>query len=124
MTQEKIIVLFDSLCPLCTDTVTFLKKRNDKHALTFISMHSKKGRTYMEKYGVTLEMETFVFIKNPICLIRSDAALAIARHLGGVWSFLYFFSVIPRPLRDRVYTFVARNRYRWFGRHKTCVLPP
>ncbi len=117
------IVLFDALCPLCTHTVSFLMKRDSKHLLTFISMHSETGKSLMEKYGLTLEMDTFVLIQGASALIRSDAVFGIARQLGGGWIFLRFFSVIPRSLRDACYAFVAKNRYRWFGRHKSCVLP-
>ena len=123
MMRKKTIILFDGRCSLCTHSVVFLMKRDRKGLFTFISMHSQVGRTFMEKHDVTLEMDTFALIEGSSCLIRSDAALGIARRLGGIWSFMRFFSVIPRPLRDGCYAFVAGNRYRWFARHKTCVLP-
>ena len=71
----------------------------------------------MQKHGITLEMDTFALIKEDVCLIRSDAALGIAAQLGGLWSLLGLLSGIPRSLRDRGYTFVARRRYQWFGKH-------
>lgn len=76
----------------------------------------------MEKHGVTLGMDTFVLIQGSKALIRSDAVLGIAKQLGGVWHLLCCFSVIPRPWRDVCYAFLARNRYRWFGKHESCVL--
>ncbi len=121
-TRKIAIVLFDAHCPLCRRTVAFLMKKDRKRSLIFISMHAQAGRTLMEKQGITLKMDTFVFIKGSSCLIRSDAVLGIARQLGGIWLYLRFFSVIPRPLRDGCYTFLARKRYQWFGKHKSCGL--
>lgn len=98
-------------------------KRDRKKLLTFISMHSQEGSSLMENHEVTLAMDTFVFIEGSSSLIRSDAVLAIAKKLGGFWLFLCVFYLIPRVLRDWVYSVLARNRYRWFGGQKSCNLP-
>ncbi len=84
-------------------------------------MHSDEGKQLMGQHGVFLSMNTFAVIKGSSCFIRSDAVLEIARHLGGLWTAMRFFYIIPRPLRDGCYAFLARNRYKWFGKHQSCV---
>jgi len=95
--------------------VLFLKKRDHKQTLRFISMHSSPGKALMKKHGVSLKMNTLLLIKGSKALIRSDAILGIARILGGPWSFWRPFSLIPRPLRDACYSFVARRRDQPFS---------
>ena len=69
------------------------------------------------------DAETFIFISDGEALTKSDAALKLARHLRGGWRFLWFFRFLPRPVRDWGYGVLARNRYRWFGRYDTCMVP-
>lgn len=70
------------------------------------------------------EPRSIVVMKNEQILAESQAVLEIARTLGGAWSFVFYVGIlIPRPIRDALYRWVARNRYQWFGRQDTCRLP-
>lgn len=78
----------------------------------------------LRQFGFAAEdFDTVVLIDGDRVFTRSDAALEVVRRIGGFWPVLYAFKIIPRPIRDAVYNWVARNRYRWFGRQEQCMLP-
>jgi predicted DCC family thiol-disulfide oxidoreductase YuxK len=90
----------------------------------FASLQSEVGSKLLEEHGLSPEaLDTFVLIEGARCFTRSDAALRVAQHLSGGWSLCRVLSLIPRPVRDWSYTVIARNRYRWFGRRETCMIP-
>jgi predicted DCC family thiol-disulfide oxidoreductase YuxK len=124
------IVFFDGVCGLCNALVQFLLKR-DRHArLRFASLQSDFAAKVLNRHGIdpkdldTLHVVIDYERPEERVLNRSDAVLRAGRELGGVWPLLTTIArVIPRPLRDLVYRFVARNRYRVFGKYETCMLP-
>jgi predicted DCC family thiol-disulfide oxidoreductase YuxK len=78
----------------------------------------------MQEFGIDpTQMKTFVVIADGRAYVRSDAAIRVARLLRGAWKLLSMLKIIPRPIRDYAYDVVARNRYRWFGRHDACIVP-
>ncbi len=78
----------------------------------------------MRELGIDPEdAETFVFISDGEAFVKSAAALKVAKHLGGGWRILRVFGVLPRSVLDWGYNILARNRYRWFGRYDTCMVP-
>jgi predicted DCC family thiol-disulfide oxidoreductase YuxK len=124
MQPHHAIVLFDGVCHLCTSTVQFIIKRDPHGAFMFASLQSEVGSKLLEEHGLSPEaLDTFVLIEGARCFTRSDAALRVAQHLSGGWSLCRVLSLIPRPVRDWSYTVIARNRYRWFGRRETCMIP-
>ena len=87
---------------------------------TFVPMQSPRGQLLLEEHGVSIDqVDTFLLIGSGGTLVRSDAAIAIAAELRRPWNMLTMLRHIPRPVRDCVYSFVARNRYRWFGKRAT-----
>jgi len=124
MKRDHAIVLFDGVCHLCTSTVQFIIKRDPHGYFTFASLQSAIGRTLLEEHGLQPDaLDTFVLVEGSRCFTRSDAALKVAQHLSGGWALLRVLSLIPKPIRDWGYTVIARNRYRWFGTHETCMVP-
>ena len=122
--SKHAIVLFDGVCNLCTWSVQFIMKRDPHGVFKFASMQSEIGQRLMEASDVSsANMDTFVLIEDSRCLTRSDAAIEITKHLSGGWPLLRVLLMIPKPIRDRLYTIIATNRYRWFGKQKTCMLP-
>jgi predicted DCC family thiol-disulfide oxidoreductase YuxK len=118
------IVLFDGICNLCTTSVQFIIKRDPQGYFTFASLQSAIGKTLLEQHGLQPDaLDTFVLVEGSRCFTRSDAALRVAKHLSGCWPLFRVLSLIPKPLRDWGYTVIARNRYRWFGRKETCMVP-
>jgi len=118
------IVLFDGVCNLCSGSVQFIIRRDPKARFRFAAMQSEIGRALMVQCRMPLEpIESFVLIEGAECLIKSDAAIHIARRLSGLWPLLSALAVIPRPLRDLGYDVIARHRYAWFGKKSACMVP-
>ena len=118
------IVLFDGVCNLCSGSVQFLLKRDREGRFRFASLQSDAGRSLLAEHGLAVDsLRSVVLIEDGRVWQESAAALRIARHLPGAWRLLRVFAAIPRPLRDAVYRWIARNRYRWFGKAETCWLP-
>ena len=124
MSPEPRIVVFDGICNLCNSVVDFISARDPRSVFTFVPMQSPRGQQLLEEHGVSInQVDTFLLILDGGALVRSDAAIAIAAELRRPWAMLRVLRHVPRPVRDWVYSFVARNRYRWFGKRATCKLP-
>ena len=118
------IVLFDGVCNLCNGAVQFLLRRDRRRRFRFAALQSAAGRALLEQHGLPTEtLETLVVLESGKARLRSAAALHLARRLPWPWPLLAVFTILPRPLRDALYAFVARHRYRWFGRRESCRLP-
>jgi len=118
------IILFDGVCNLCTGSVQFILKRDKKKKFFFGSLQGQTGQDYRRKFQLPANtINSFMLIEGEKLYTRSTAALRMARHLGGGWSLLYAFTIVPRFIRDAVYDLIARNRYRWFGQKEACWLP-
>ena len=118
------IVLFDGVCNLCSGSVQFLLKRDREGRLRFASLQSDAGRRLMAEHGLPVDsLSSVLLVEDGRVWRESSAALRIARHLPGAWKLLRVLALVPRPLRDAVYRWIARNRYRWFGKAETCWLP-
>ncbi len=118
------LILFDGVCNLCNGAVNFIIDRDPSAKLAFAPLQSPTGKMMLTRFGLADDaLGSIVLIENDKCYRRSTAALRIARYLRGLWPILYAFTMIPRPLRDLIYDWIARNRYRWFGRRDACRLP-
>lgn len=118
------IVLFDGVCNLCNSSVQFIIARDTKAYFRFASLQSELGKSLLSTHQLSpTSIDTIVLVKKEKVYVRSAAALEIAQHLDGAWRWLSVFRVLPLPLRDALYNFVARNRYRWFGKEESCWLP-
>ena len=118
------IVLFDGVCNLCNGSVQFLLKRDREGRFRFAALQSDTGRSLLAEHGLDPNaLSSVVLIEDGKIWQESSAALRIARYLPGAWKLLRVFAAVPRPLRDAVYRWIARNRYRWFGKTETCWLP-
>jgi predicted DCC family thiol-disulfide oxidoreductase YuxK len=119
-----MIVLFDGVCNLCSGAVHFIIARDPKARFQFSSLQSSFAQAELARHGIHgQELFSIILLKNRKAFQKSDAVLEIARHLPGGWPLAYLFKVIPRFIRDPVYDFIARNRYRWFGKKDACWLP-
>jgi predicted DCC family thiol-disulfide oxidoreductase YuxK len=123
------IVLFDGVCNLCNAAVNFILDHERSGELRFASLQSDAARALLAEHGAPVEQlgqgdpDTMVLLEGGRLFDRSAAALRIARRLRWPWRALAVFLIVPRPLRDLVYRFVARNRYRWFGKSDACRMP-
>ncbi len=126
MDSQPPLVLFDGVCNLCNGAVNFVIDRDPDAVLRFASLQSGAGRAALQAHGGAAgdgDPDTIVLIEGGRLYERSTAALRIARHLRGPYKLLYVFMLVPRVLRDRVYAWIARHRYRWFGRTDVCRVP-
>jgi predicted DCC family thiol-disulfide oxidoreductase YuxK len=124
ISPEQHIILFDGVCNLCNSVVQFVIRHDKKKRFHFTSLQSPAGQALLAQYQLPLEaFSSFVYIREGKAWLRSNAALFVCRDLGGFWTLLYALRIVPRVLRDAVYDFVARNRYRWFGKAESCMLP-
>ena len=118
------VILFDGICNLCNKSVQFVI-RHDAHAIfRFASLQSNTGKQLLQQYGITDErIQSFVLIKNNRAFTKSTAALLVAKQLSGPIKLIYAFILVPTCIRDAVYKLIAKNRYKWFGRKDSCMVP-
>ena len=122
--DNRPIILFDGVCNFCNYWVNFALKRDKKGTLLFTSLQGETAKTLLPRYQIdTTTLTSVIFIDGGKVYTQSSAALHICRYLRGGWPFFYGFIIIPRFLRNAVYNLIARNRYRWFGKKDSCMLP-
>ena len=118
------IVLFDGVCNLCDDFVQFVMKRDKAGLFRFAPLQSEAGRILLNHFNLDENaIDTVVLVENGKAHTKSTAALRTARNIGGVWSLTYIFIILPKFIRNNAYDFIAKNRYRWFGKKDTCMIP-
>ncbi|MBC8083504.1 MAG: thiol-disulfide oxidoreductase DCC family protein [Hymenobacter sp.] len=125
MTTPPAVILFDGVCNLCNGFVQFVISHDPAGRFHFTALQSAAGRALLTRHGLAPDAapETVILLQDGRVYTHSTAALRILGQLGGLWTGLYVGMVVPRPLRDWAYRFVARHRYRWFGRQESCWLP-
>ena len=118
------ILLFDGHCNLCNGWVQFIVKRDSNATIRFASLQSPAGRRLLEEHKIDENyIESLVFFEEEKYSVSSSAALRTLSYLDGWQKHLIFLAVVPRILRDRIYRFIANNRYKWFGRREQCMIP-
>lgn len=118
------VILFDGVCNLCNSSVQFIIERDPKSNFKFASLQSDAGKEMLKKYNLPEDkIYSVILIANSLAYDRSRAALEIARRLDGLWPLMYIFIVIPPFLRNFIYDWISKNRYRWFGVRNECMMP-
>jgi predicted DCC family thiol-disulfide oxidoreductase YuxK len=118
------IILFDGVCNFCNYGVQFALKRDKTGLLQFAPLQGETAKVLLPRYDINpTNLTSVVLIDGDKAYTQSSAALRICRYLKGGWPLLYGFIIVPRFLRDAVYNFLARNRYRWFGKKDSCMVP-
>ncbi|WP_407636380.1 thiol-disulfide oxidoreductase DCC family protein [Fictibacillus gelatini] len=122
--HTKPIILFDGVCNLCSGIVQFIIKRDPDGKFLFAPLQSKVGKVLLEKFNLQDHpIDSFVYVKKNEHYVKSTAALHVVKDLGGCWKLLYPLIIIPRSVRDKVYDWIAKNRYKWFGQKESCMVP-
>ncbi len=118
------LVIFDGVCNLCEASVNFIIARDPDGVFQFVPSQTPRGEALQDEYDVnTSSLDTVVLIKDGVVFTESDAAVEIAKEFDGAWKLLALARFVPRPIRNRVYQWIARNRYAWFGRKDVCLMP-
>ncbi len=126
MVSEAPVVLFDGVCNLCNAAVQWLIERDEPGRLRFASLQSQAAGRVLRGAGVddpSSLPDSIVFVDERGVHVQSTAALRIGARLGFPYTLGRVGLLVPRPLRDAVYAFIARRRYRWFGQRDTCMRP-
>ena len=118
------LVLFDGVCNLCNSSVNFIIDRDRAGYFKFAALQDETVEPLLTRFDLSTEtMDSIVLVEEGTCYRESTAALRIARRLNGGWRLFYALIIVPRPVRDIVYRWIARNRYRWVGKRDTCRVP-
>jgi predicted DCC family thiol-disulfide oxidoreductase YuxK len=122
--ENKKIVLFDGVCNLCNSTVQFIIKHDRKDIFRFVALQSTIGQKICKHIGLDQNIDSIVLYQPTVAYFyKSSAVFEIAKALGGIYSFVLIFSIIPKNLSDLLYDFIAKNRYKWYGKKQSCMIP-
>jgi predicted DCC family thiol-disulfide oxidoreductase YuxK len=124
MEHANRLVLFDGVCNFCNFWIQFALKHDKKGKLKFGSLQGTTAQQILPQYNIDPAVLTSViFIEDGTAYRESTAALKVCKFLDGGWKLLYVFIIIPAFLRDGLYKWIGRNRYKWFGKQESCMLP-
>lgn len=122
--ENKTIVLFDGVCNFCDNSINFIIGQDTKNRFKFAPLQSETGQILLDEYGIDpAETDSVVVIENGKAYTHSTAALRVAKNLGGAWSLLYAFVIVPKFIRDFFYKLFAKYRYKLFGKKDACMMP-
>lgn len=120
-----MIVVFDAQCLLCDGWVRFLLRHDRRRVLRFASIQGANGRALLGRAGLQIDgLQTLLLVDGDRSWQHTAAILRVLHALGWPWRLAWAAWLIPAPLRDALYRWLARNRYRWFGRSDACLMPP
>ncbi|WP_394349385.1 thiol-disulfide oxidoreductase DCC family protein [Flavobacterium luteum] len=123
--KNKKIILFDGVCNLCESSVQFVIQHDKKDVFRFVALQSELGQKIIHHIGIQDKNIDSVILYEPgvAYYYKSSAALQIAKNLGGFFHFGTFFKIIPTGLRNVLYDYIAKNRYGWYGKKSSCMIP-
>jgi len=123
--EGKLIVLFDGVCNFCNDSVQRIIKNDRKDRFRFASLQSDIGQQLTAERGIDTSKVDSIILIDPgnAYYIKSTAALRIAEKMDGFYPILQIFLILPEGFRDLVYDYIAKNRYKWFGKREACKIP-
>lgn len=123
--KDKKIILFDGVCNLCNDSVLKVIKHDKNNVFMFTSLQSDMGKQIIDHIKVdTSKIDSIILYEPGISYdVKSTAALKIMKEFRGVWSLSQLFWIFPETFRNIVYDYIAKNRYKWFGKKESCMIP-
>lgn len=122
---EKKIILFDGVCNLCESSVQFIIKHDKNDVFRFVSIQSDLGQKITNHLGIDVSKvdSVILYIPNSTYFTKANAALKIAKNLSGIISIIGYFNFLPDFIKNSLYDYIAKNRYKWFGKKESCMLP-
>ena len=122
---DKKIILFDGVCNLCSSAVQFIIENDKKDIFRFVSLQSDLGQEITTYLGISSANLDSIILYQPgyAYYYKSQAVFEIAKELGGIYSISTIFSVLPSSITDYVYDYIAKNRYKWYGKKEFCMIP-
>jgi predicted DCC family thiol-disulfide oxidoreductase YuxK len=122
---NKKIILFDGVCNLCNSAVQFIIKHDKKDVFRFVALQSVMGQEILSYIGIDSKNIDSIILYEPgvAYFYKSDAALQITKRLDGILPIGIIFKIIPTGMRNNLYDYIARNRYNWYGKKESCMIP-
>ena len=122
---DKKIILFDGVCNLCNSAVQFIIKHDKKDVFRFVPLQSNLGLSILKHLGIdTSKIDSIILYEPTIAYYyKAEAALKIAPALSGIYRYFDLFSILPNRILNVVYDYIAKNRYKWFGKIASCMVP-
>lgn len=122
---DKKIILFDGVCNLCDNTVQFIIKHDKKDIFRFVALQSDLGQEIIKHIGLDTSKTDSIILYEPghAYYYKAEAAFKIAKELNSIYSFISIFSILPKWLSNKGYDYIARNRYKWYGKKNECMIP-
>ena len=122
---NKKIILFDGVCNLCNTAVQFIIEHDKKDVFRFVALQSDLGQEIIKHIGIDTKVIDSIVLYQPgiAYYYKSAAALEIAKDLNGFFYWTGILNILPERLRKGLYDYVARNRYKWYGKKETCIMP-
>ncbi len=122
--QDNPVIFFDGVCNLCNTSVQFILKRDKNELFLFSSLQSDASKEILLQYNLeNLDLNSIILLEEGKIYQKSTAILRIAKNLKGIYKYLYAFIIVPPFIRDSIYAFIAKRRYKWFGKRDSCMLP-
>ena len=123
--KNKKIILFDGICNLCNDSVLKVIKNDAKNTFVFTALQSNSGQKIINYLKIDISKIDSVILYEPGVSydVKSTAALKIMNVFGGLWKLTQVFWIFPEGFRNLVYDYIAKNRYKWFGKKESCMIP-
>jgi predicted DCC family thiol-disulfide oxidoreductase YuxK len=118
------VILFDGVCNLCNGAVQYVIKQDTNNGFLFASLQSQFGQQVLAAHKLSnTNFKSFILLQDGIIYQKSTAALLVAKQLTGAIRLLHWCIIVPSFIRDGIYNFIAKNRYKWFGKQDACWLP-
>ena len=123
--ENKKIILFDGVCNLCNSSVQFVIQHDEKDIFRFVALQSDLGKEIIKHIGIDATKIDSIILYEPgiAYYYKSNATIKIAETLGEFLSMIWIFKILPLSIRDLVYDYIAKNRYKWYGKKESCMLP-
>lgn len=123
--KDKKIILFDGVCNLCNTSVQFVIKHDKKDLFRFVPLQSDLGKKILNHLGINREHTDSIVLYEPgkAYYYKAEAALKIINKFGGYYKLLNLFRIFPKFISNAIYDYIAKNRYRWYGKQETCMIP-
>ena len=123
--KHKQLILFDGVCNLCNSSINYVIKHDRDNVFMFAPLQSNVGKEIMQEYNLDTSKTDSILLysEEKELKIKSSAAIAVASKLGFPRNLLVVFYIIPPFIRNWVYDYVARNRYKWYGKKDACMIP-
>lgn len=123
--KDKKIILFDGVCNLCDSAVQMIIKHDTEDIFRFVALKSDLGQKIIQHLGIDVQKIDSIILYQPgfAYYFKSEAALEIAKNLGGIFYFATLFSILPTSFNNYIYDYIAKNRYKWYGKKEACLIP-